>query len=365
MTQTPPPNNRPPRDPFSEFREDSEVVEDVVHNGQKVRRRGIYLLPNLFTTAALFSGFFSVVAALNGDFGAAAVAIFVSMVLDGFDGRVARMTNTQSKFGEEYDSLADMLSFGVAPAIVAFAWILQDIGNLGWLAAFIYVAGAALRLARFNVQIGSTDKKWFIGLASPSAAAIVAGCVWTFHSFEATAFGFKVLMAIIVAAAGILMVSNIRYHSFKEVDFKRPVPFVALLAIVLAFVLVSLEPALMLLLLFGSYGLSGPILAVMRRTGHAEPIAPAAGEGDVENDEESARVSETEPSMTSVGESESHEPQRNRAEPDPKKSPRHDGGGALHAEKDYDVSDDTASEKEKVAGQAKKPDEGASTRRDP
>lgn len=282
MTQTPPPNNRPPRDPFSEFREDSEVVEDVVQDGEKVRRRGIYLLPNLFTTAALFSGFFSVVAALNGDFGAAAVAIFVSMVLDGFDGRVARMTNTQSKFGEEYDSLADMLSFGVAPAIVAFAWILQDIGNLGWIAAFIYVACAALRLARFNVQIGSTDKKWFIGLASPSAAAIVAGCVWTFSSFEATAFGFKVLMAIIVAAAGILMVSNIRYHSFKEVDFKRPVPFVVLLAIVLAFVLVSLEPALMLLLLFGSYGLSGPVLAVLRRTGHAEPIASASGAESVE-----------------------------------------------------------------------------------
>lgn len=272
MTQTPPPNNRPPRDPFSEFKDDTEVVEDIVQNGERIRRRGIYLLPNLFTTAALFSGFFSVVAALNGNFGSAAIAIFVSMVLDGFDGRVARMTNTQSAFGEEYDSLADMLSFGVAPAIVAFAWILQDIGNPGWIAAFVYVAGAALRLARFNVQIGSTDKKWFIGLPSPSAAAVVAGFVWTFHSFEATAFGFKVLMAIIVAAVGILMVSNIRYYSFKEVDFKSPVPFVALLAIVLAFVLISVEPAIMLLLLFGSYAASGPILAIMRRTGHAKPI---------------------------------------------------------------------------------------------
>ncbi|MFC0266545.1 CDP-diacylglycerol--serine O-phosphatidyltransferase [Kushneria aurantia] len=272
MTQTPPPDNRPPRDPFSEFKDDTEVVEDVLHDGKRIRRRGIYLLPNLFTTAALFSGFFAVVAALNGDFASAAVAIFVSMVLDGFDGRVARLTNTQSKFGEEYDSLADMLSFGVAPAVVAFAWILQDVGNLGWIAAFVYVAGAALRLARFNVQIGSTDKRWFIGLPSPSAAAIVAGCVWTFHSLEATAFIFKVLMAVVVAAAGILMVSNIRYHSFKELDFKSPVPFVALLAIVLAFVLISLEPAVMLLLLFGSYGLSGPVMAILRRTGRATPI---------------------------------------------------------------------------------------------
>ncbi|WP_106475602.1 CDP-diacylglycerol--serine O-phosphatidyltransferase [Phytohalomonas tamaricis] len=254
------------KDPFSEFQEDSEVVEEVVEDGKRVRRRGIYLLPNLFTTSALFSGFFAVVAALNGDYGGAAIAIFISMVLDAFDGRVARMTNTQSAFGAEYDSLADMLSFGVAPAIVAFSWTLQDIGKLGWIAAFVFVAGAALRLARFNVQIGSVDKKWFIGLPSPSAAGVVAGCVWTFHSFEATAFGFKLLMAFIVAAAGILMVSNIRYYSFKDIDFKGPVPFVALLAIVLGFVVISLEPAVMLLLLFGGYSLSGPVMAIWRRT---------------------------------------------------------------------------------------------------
>ena len=144
--------------------------------GKPVRRRGIYLLPNLFTTSALFSGFFAVVCALNGEFANASIAIFVSMVLDGLDGRVARLTNTQSAFGAEYDSLADMLSFGVAPALVTFSWILQDVGKIGWIAAFVYVAGAALRLARFNVQIGSTDKKWFIGLPSPAAAALVAGC---------------------------------------------------------------------------------------------------------------------------------------------------------------------------------------------
>lgn len=250
---------------FSEFARETDVVEETVENGKKVRRRGIYLLPNLFTTSALFSGFYAVVAAINGDFTAAAVAVFVSMVLDGLDGRVARMTNTQSAFGAEYDSLADMLSFGVAPALVAFTWILQDVGKVGWIAAFVYVACAALRLARFNVQIGSTDKKWFIGLPSPSAAALVAGCVWVFHSFDAEAFSFKLLMTLVVAAAGVLMVSNIRYYSFKEIDLKGPVPFVALLAIVLGFVVISLEPSVMLLILFGCYVASGPVMATMRK----------------------------------------------------------------------------------------------------
>ncbi|MBZ9540037.1 MULTISPECIES: CDP-diacylglycerol--serine O-phosphatidyltransferase [Modicisalibacter] len=250
---------------FSEFARETDVVEETVENGKKVRRRGIYLLPNLFTTSALFSGFFAVVAAINGDFAAAAIAIFVSMVLDGLDGRVARLTNTQSAFGAEYDSLADMLSFGVAPAVVAFSWILQDVGKIGWIAAFVYVAGAALRLARFNVQLGSTDKKWFIGLPSPSAAALVAGCVWVFHSFEIEAYAFKLLMTFIVVAAGVLMVSNIRYYSFKEIDLKGPVPFVALLAIVLIFVVISLEPSVMLLALFGCYVASGPLMAAKRK----------------------------------------------------------------------------------------------------
>ncbi|HIX61183.1 MAG TPA: CDP-diacylglycerol--serine O-phosphatidyltransferase [Candidatus Halomonas stercoripullorum] len=247
------------------FLRETEVIEESIENGQKVRRKGIYLLPNLFTTSALFAGFFSVVAGINGDFTAAAVAIFIAMILDGLDGRVARMTNTQSAFGAEYDSLSDMLSFGVAPALVAFNWILQDIGKTGWVVAFLYVACAALRLARFNVQIGSTDKKWFIGLPSPSAAAFVAASVWTFHSFDAEAFGFKLLMLIVVAAAGILMVSNIRYYSFKEIDLKGPVPFVVLLAIVLGFVVISVEPSVMLLLLFTGYVASGPALAIMRK----------------------------------------------------------------------------------------------------
>ncbi|MCE8018449.1 CDP-diacylglycerol--serine O-phosphatidyltransferase [Halomonas sp. MCCC 1A17488] len=253
------------------FVRETEVVEESIEDGKKVRRRGIYLLPNLFTTSALFAGFFSVVAGINGDFTAAAVAIFIAMVLDGLDGRVARLTNTQSAFGAEYDSLSDMLSFGVAPALVAFTWILQDIGKTGWVVAFLYVACAALRLARFNVQIGSVDKKWFIGLPSPSAAAFVAASVWTFHSFDAEAFGFKLLMMFVVAAAGVLMVSNIRYYSFKDIDLKGPVPFVVLLAIVLGFVVISVEPSVMLLLLFGAYVASGPTLAIMRKMRHAPP----------------------------------------------------------------------------------------------
>jgi CDP-diacylglycerol--serine O-phosphatidyltransferase len=249
----------------STFLRETEVIEESVEDGQKIRRKGIYLLPNLFTTSALFSGFFAVVAGINGEFTSAAVAIFIAMVLDGLDGRVARMTNTQSEFGAEYDSLADMISFGMAPALVAFTWILQDIGKTGWVVAFLYVACAALRLARFNVQIGSVDKKWFIGLPSPSAAALIAASVWTFHSFDADALGFKLLMLFMVAAAGVLMVSNIRYYSFKDFDFKKPVPFVVLLAVVLGFVMISVEPSVMLLLLFGAYVLSGPILAVMRK----------------------------------------------------------------------------------------------------
>lgn len=255
------------------FVRETEVIEEAVENGKKVRRKGIYLLPNLFTTSALFAGFFAIVAGINGDFTAAAVAIFIAMVLDGLDGRVARMTNTQSAFGAEYDSLSDMLSFGAAPALVAFTWILQDIGKTGWVVAFLYVACAALRLARFNVQIGSVDKKWFIGLPSPSAAALVAASVWTFHSFDAEAFGFKLLMLVIVGAAGVLMVSNIRYYSFKDIDLKGPVPFVVLLAIVLGFVVISVQPSVMLLLLFGAYVASGPVMAAMRKVKHAPPGA--------------------------------------------------------------------------------------------
>lgn len=253
-----------PRDPFREFREDSEVVEEVIEDGQPVRRKGIYLLPNLFTTSALFCGFFAVVSALNNDYASAAIAIFLSMVLDGLDGRVARMTNTQSAFGAEYDSLADMLSFGIAPAVVAFSWSNQALGKFGWICAFVYVACAALRLARFNVQLNVVDKAWFVGLPSPSAAAVVAGLVWTFQEFEVEATAFKVIMALTLAITGIMMVSNIRFYSFKSIDIRGPVPFVALLMIVLLFVVISAKPPVVLLILFGGYALSGPLNVAWR-----------------------------------------------------------------------------------------------------
>lgn len=222
-------------------------------------KRGIYLLPNLLTTAGLFSGFFAVVSSMNGKFEAAAVAIFIAMIFDGLDGRVARITNTQSDFGAEYDSMADMVSFGVAPALVAYNWGLFDMGKLGWLAAFIYVAGAALRLARFNTQVGIADKRFFQGLASPAAAGVVAGLVWVGVEYDVTGTDYGVVVAAVTGLSGLLMVSNFKYNSFKEVNWHGKVPFVALLLIMLIFVVVATEPALVLFLVFSLYALAGPI----------------------------------------------------------------------------------------------------------
>ncbi|GGO88209.1 phosphatidylserine synthase [Marinobacterium nitratireducens] len=242
--------------------EHNQPCEDDV----KPRSRGIYLLPNLFTTGALFSGFYAVVAGMNGKFEAAAIAVFVAMLFDGLDGRVARMTNTSSAFGAEYDSLSDMVSFGVAPALVAFTWALDNTGKIGWFAAFIYVACAALRLARFNTQIGSVDKKYFIGLPSPAAAATVAGLVWACTEFEVVPEGpLSYAVAGMVALCGLLMVSNVLYHSFKEVDFKGKVPFVILAAIVLVVGVISISPPLFLWSLFLVYMLSGPAIWVWRK----------------------------------------------------------------------------------------------------
>jgi CDP-diacylglycerol--serine O-phosphatidyltransferase len=242
--------------------EDSEEFE-VAKRKSKLGR-GIYLLPNLFTTASLFSGFYAIVAAMNGHFDNAAVAIFISMILDGLDGRVARMTNTQSAFGAEYDSLVDMVAFGVAPALVAFTMSLQSLGNVGWIATFIYVAGAALRLARFNTQIDVVDKRYFIGLPSPSAAAIVAGFVWAVHTYESSMF-LTLLTMVVVAAAGVLMVSNVKYYSFKEFDMKKSVPFTALLIMVLVFAVIALEPSLVLFGAFMIYVLSGPVNILLQK----------------------------------------------------------------------------------------------------
>ncbi|RCU45764.1 MULTISPECIES: CDP-diacylglycerol--serine O-phosphatidyltransferase [Corallincola] len=226
------------------------------------KHRGIYLLPNLLTTAGLFSGFYAVVASMNGRFEAAAVAIFIAMIMDGLDGRVARMTNTQSAFGAEYDSMADMVSFGIAPALVAYNWGLADLGKIGWLSAFIFVAGAALRLARFNTQVGIADKRFFQGLASPAAAAIIAGMVWVGSDYGIAGADVSLIVAVITVASGLLMVSNFRYHSFKDVDWKGKVSFVAILAVVLIFVVVATNPALVLFAIFFLYAASGPVVTL-------------------------------------------------------------------------------------------------------
>lgn len=241
-----------------------EHVEEVSENGQKVRHRGVYLLPNLFTTAALFAGFYAIIAAMHGNFDSAAIAIFIAMVFDGMDGRVARLTNTSSAFGEQYDSLSDMVSFGLAPALVMFSWSLHDLGKLGWAAAFIYAACAALRLARFNTQIGIVDKKHFVGLASPAAAAIIASIVWTWHNSEMGELA-AIPAALITALTGLLMVSNFRYSSFKNFDLRGRVPFVVMLLIVFVFAVLLIDQASVLLTISILYGLSAPVLWLWRK----------------------------------------------------------------------------------------------------
>jgi CDP-diacylglycerol--serine O-phosphatidyltransferase len=225
----------------------------------KPKPRGIYLLPNLLTTAGLFSGFYAIIMSMNGQFENAAIAIFVAMVFDGLDGRVARITNTQSAFGAEYDSMADMVSFGVAPALIAYNFGLSELGKFGWLAAFIYVASAALRLARFNTQVGIADKNYFQGLASPAAAALVSGMIWVSVDYDVSGHDYGIIVAIITGLSGLLMVSNFKYNSFKEVDWHGKVPFVALLIIMLVFIIVATAPSLVLFIVFILYAIAGPI----------------------------------------------------------------------------------------------------------
>jgi CDP-diacylglycerol--serine O-phosphatidyltransferase len=236
------------------------------------RRRGIYLLPNAFTTAALFAGFYGIVASMNGQFEKAAVAIFIAMLLDGIDGRVARLTNTQSEFGAQYDSLADMVSFGLAPALIMYEWALASMaqmggqwGRVGWLAAFIYAACAAMRLARFNTQIGVADKRFFQGLPSPSAAAALVGMVWVCYDAGIKGEDVAILASILTLLIGILMVSNVLYYSFKEVNYKERVPFIAILVIALILALASIDFPKVLFGSFMIYILSGPLLALLRR----------------------------------------------------------------------------------------------------
>jgi CDP-diacylglycerol--serine O-phosphatidyltransferase len=229
---------------------------------KKIRRGGIYFLPNALTTGALCSGFFAIVSANQGWFDWAAYAIFFSMLMDGLDGRVARWTNTQSDFGAQYDSLADMVSFGVAPALIMFEFALDQMGKVGWVAAFIYTAAAALRLARFNTQIGVADKRFFQGLASPSAAGVVTFYVWMSDLYLPTHPSVNIMGAFLTISAGILMVSNIRYHSFKGFDFRSKVPFVTMVAIVLILAVVFSDPPVVLFSIFTLYAASGPLLTL-------------------------------------------------------------------------------------------------------
>ncbi len=250
-------------------------------NNSKTPRKGVYLLPNLVTTAALFSGFYGILAGVNGQFESAAIAVFVAMILDGLDGRVARWTNTQSEFGEQYDSLSDLVSFGLAPALIMYLWALVHMrevsvswGKFGWMAAFIYVACAALRLARFNVQIEEVDKKYFIGLPSPAAAGIMVGMIWMLNDLDVDGKAIQIPALIMTIVAGLLMVSNVKYNSFKDFDAKSKVPHLTILGIVLAFAFIQVDPPKVLFAIFFIYSMSGPInwLRDRRKVAKAKPV---------------------------------------------------------------------------------------------
>ncbi|MBI2771031.1 MAG: CDP-diacylglycerol--serine O-phosphatidyltransferase [Burkholderiales bacterium] len=229
------------------------------------RRKGIYILPNLFTLAALFGGFYAIVMAMDGRFDQAAVGIFCAMVLDSLDGRVARMTNTQSAFGEQMDSLSDMVSFGAAPALVAYVWSLKELGRWGWIAAFVYCACAALRLARFNVNTGVVDKRYFQGLPSPAAAALVAGFIWVMNDAGVPGKQVSWVMFAWALYAGLTMVTNVPFYSFKDVQMKKSVPFAVIVLIALGIAVINIHPPIVLFGLFVIYGLSGYAVYGWRR----------------------------------------------------------------------------------------------------
>ena len=236
-----------------------EHEEIISEGGQKIRRRGIFLLPNLLTLSALFAGFYAVIAGMTGNFSEAGWAILIAAICDGLDGRIARLTNTQSAFGAEFDSLSDMVSFGMAPALIMFSWALAPLGSLGWAASFIYMSCAALRLARFNVQLGTVDKRFFVGLASPLAAGLVTFTVWVCFKYEVEVTPFiGVLAALLTVFAGLLMISNYKYYSFKELQFKGTVPYVVFILVVVLLVVIAQRPREVLLAMCAAYALSGP-----------------------------------------------------------------------------------------------------------
>lgn len=235
------------------------------HSETRKRAKGIYMVPNMITLAALFGGFYSIVMAMNGRFELATVALFLSMVLDSLDGRVARMTNTQSAFGEQMDSLSDMVSFGAAPALVAYIWTLSTLGRWGWIAAFVYLACAALRLARFNVNTGVVDKRYFQGLPSPAAAALVAGFIWLMTDLEIPPGNVTWAMFAITLFAGLTMVTNVPFYSFKDLSLKKSVPFAAIVLVALGIAVINIHPPTVLFGLFLTYGLSGYAIYLWRK----------------------------------------------------------------------------------------------------
>ena len=227
--------------------------------------KGLYVLPNLFTLAALFGGFYSIVMAMNGRFDQAAIGVFCAMVLDSLDGRVARMTNTQSAFGEQMDSLSDMVSFGAAPALIAYVWGLTSLGRWGWIAAFVYCACAALRLARFNVNTAVVDKSYFQGLPSPAAAALVAGFIWLMTEAGVKGQDVRWYMFALTLYAGLTMVTNVPFYSFKDISLKRSVPFVVIVLIALGIAVINIDPPTVMFGLFMLYGFSGYALYGWRK----------------------------------------------------------------------------------------------------
>ncbi|MEW6693389.1 Phosphatidylcholine synthase [Tepidimonas thermarum] len=242
-------------------------TSETPQSGEPVRRpKGIYLLPNLVTLAALFGGFYAIVMAMNGRYDLATSGIFVAMVLDSLDGRIARLTHTQSAFGEQMDSLSDMVSFGAAPALVAYEWALRDLGRWGWIAAFVYCACAALRLARFNVNTHVVDKRYFQGLPSPAAAALVAGFIWLATDAGHDGDGLQWVVFALTLYAGLTMVTNVPFYSFKDVSLKRSVPFATLVLIALGIAIINIHPPTVLFALFVLYGLSGYVVYAVRKS---------------------------------------------------------------------------------------------------
>ncbi|MFJ1269017.1 CDP-diacylglycerol--serine O-phosphatidyltransferase [Legionella lytica] len=230
---------------------------------EKENRSGIYLLPNLFTTASLFAAFYSLVASMKGQYEASVIAIFIGMIADGLDGRIARLTNTQSEFGAQYDSLSDLVTFGVAPSLLMYNLSLSHLGKVGWLVAFVYTAAVALRLARFNTQLEIADKRYFQGLPCPPSAAVMASFAWLCYQNDWHNMFVAVVTAIMSLVASALMVSNFRYYSFKEVDFKGKVPFLYVLVMIVLFVAIAANPSWVIFITFGLYAFSGLIITLL------------------------------------------------------------------------------------------------------